>query len=167
MDNRHPYLTKDITEAVEKILAAGISAVTAGIEDNPERAYERLMDTMHELHNCEHALFAALHLECPECGDKSAQYQPSDCPCCGTLNSAIPRHLISKIDEIWNVEGSVVTCPVCDGECDVTVDGVADHCPACGGGGAMHKEDALIIIREMHYEAQGLLTDEEDESEES
>jgi hypothetical protein len=162
-DQNHPYLTEDIAGAIEHILATAAHALTAGLESNPERAYERLMHCFHELSNSQFALFAALHVECPECGNKSAQSQACDCPCCGTLNSCIPRHLFAQIDAIWQTPGSVVPCPVCDGECDVAVDGVADRCPACGGAGATCKEDALCVIREMHYEAQGLYTDDDDD----
>jgi hypothetical protein len=133
------------------------------MEANPERAYERLMECFHDLTDCDFMLFGALHLECPECDSESAKSQAGDCPCCGTLNSCIPRHLHSQIEGLWNAPGSVVTCPVCQGECDIAVDGVTDICPACGGAGATHKEDALIAIREMHYEAQGLINPEIEE----
>lgn len=161
--NDRPYLTDEITETIQEISNAASCALTAGLEPDPERAYLRLMQLFHALSDCEMILFDAMHTDCLACGYKSAQEQPGDCPCCGTLNSSIPIHLRSRIDAVWQADGSVVTCPVCQGECDVLVDGVAAPCPCCGGAGATHKEDALIAIREMHYEAQGLLNPEAEE----
>ncbi len=148
--NDRPYLTDEITETIQEISNAASCALTAGLEPDPERAYQRLMQLFRAISDCEMILFDAMHTICPACGDTSARDQEGDCPI----------HLLSRITDVWQAEGSVVTCPVCHGECDVLVDGVAGLCPCCGGAGATHKEDALIAIREMHYEAQGLLNPE-------
>jgi len=158
--NDRPYLTDEITETIQEISNAASCALTAGLEPDPERAYQRLMQLFRAISDCEMILFDAMHTICPACGDTSARDQEGDCPCCGTLNSSIPIHLLSRITDVWQAQGCDVTCPVCDGECNVTIDGVTGRCPACGGAGVMAKDAALDTIREMHYEAQGLYTDE-------
>lgn len=153
---KSPYLTNEVMSALWRAHDTASTAVGAALERDAETAYERLIDAFHELHSCENDLFAALHIECPECGMKSAPDQKSACPCCQTLNSAIPRHMLPRIERIWYADPPVVTCPVCDGDEHPLVDDQPGTCPACGGAGAMHREDAIAAVIDMHYNAQGL-----------
>jgi RecJ-like exonuclease len=151
--SEHPYLTRDITEALSGVISAAVAAVTAGTEANPKEAYGRLLDAYMSIDEATAALWQALYVLCPECDGKSAVDQTDTCPLCGPHMGYIPRHQFARVDPIWQDPAPVVVCPVCDGECDTIVDGYAKPCPACDGIGRLAKEDAVMAVYQLNADA--------------
>jgi hypothetical protein len=151
MSSEHPYLSREITEALSGVLSAAVSAVTAGVEDNPREAFGRLLDAYVDIDEALNALWVAMYVQCPECGGKSAIDQTDDCALCGGggYYGYIPRHVFARVDPIWSSAAPVVQCPVCDGECDVIVEGYAKPCPACDGVGHLAKDDAILAVYQL------------------
>jgi RecJ-like exonuclease len=124
------------------------------IEDGGDTT--RLPGELVELHQVEQIneamedLWLELHIQCPECDGQSAIDQTDDCPLCMGHMGYIPRHVFAIVDPIWNDPALAVVCPVCEGECDVRVDGYPRPCPSCAGSGLLGKADAIAAVYEIH-----------------